>query len=410
MSKRAEMYLPDLWPAYYAKAKGFEVWDLEDRKYFDFCMSPGTCILGYANPQVNERVKEAIDRGSSATLNCHEEVTLAQKLIELHPWAEQVRFARTGGEACAIAIRIARAASRKDKVAFCGYHGWHDWYLSANLSDSQNLDGQLLPGLQPSGVPRALRETAHPFHYGKIEELEKIVSQHDIGVIITEFTRHPEPDLEFLKAVQKIAQKQGAVLIFDETSSGYRTRAGGQHIEHQISPDMCVLGKAMGNGFAITSILGKKSVMEAAQGSFISSSFWSERVGPVAALEVIRQFEEDNAGARLVENGRHLKKSFQKVFDELRLNMKMVGLDSVPTVAIFEKEPLVWKTAFTQEMLKKGFLATNLTFISTAYQLSDIDRYVEVAGTVLQSLCNQRSQIQSVLEGAVSHSGFERLT
>src|SRR3989338_1096085 len=133
LSKRSEMFLPDQWPSYYKKAQGIEVWDLDDYHYFDMSiMGMGACVLGYAHPSVNEAVKKAVEMGSMCTLNCYEEVELAEKLIELHPWSQMVRFARTGGEACAIAVRIARAASQRDKIAFCGYHGWHDWYLSSN--------------------------------------------------------------------------------------------------------------------------------------------------------------------------------------------------------------------------------------------------------------------------------------
>ena len=136
LSKRPEMFLPENWPSYYSKAKGCEVWDLDDNKYYDFAgMGVTACILGYADDDVDNAVKNAINNGSMNTLNSFEEVELAEKLIDIHPWAEMIRFARTGGEACAIVIRIARAASSKDHIAFCGYHGWHDWYLSANLSD-----------------------------------------------------------------------------------------------------------------------------------------------------------------------------------------------------------------------------------------------------------------------------------
>jgi len=158
LSKRPEMFLPELWPAYYDKAKGCEVWDLDGKKYIDMStMGVGSCILGYADDDVNKAVKSAVDRGNMCTLNAPEEVELAELLLKLHPWAEMVRYARTGGESMMIAVRIARAKSGKDTVLFCGYHGWHDWYLSSNLADEKSLDGHLLPGLNPLGVPRALK-------------------------------------------------------------------------------------------------------------------------------------------------------------------------------------------------------------------------------------------------------------
>ena len=174
LSKRSEMFLPDIWPSYFTKTKGCQVWDLDGDAYIDVSlMGVGTNTLGYSRPEVDEAVSGAIAKGNMSTLNCPEEVVLAERLVELHPWSDMVRFSRAGGEACAIAIRIARAASGRDKVAFCGYHGWQDWYLATNLSEGQNLDAHLLPGLEPNGVPSVLSGTALPFHYNQIEELQK---------------------------------------------------------------------------------------------------------------------------------------------------------------------------------------------------------------------------------------------
>ena len=220
LSKRAEMFLPDQWPAYFSKSKGCQVWDLDGNEYTDMSiMGIGTNILGYGHPEVDEAVKKTIETGNMTTLNCPEEVYLAEKLIELHPWADMARLARSGGEANAIAIRIARAASGKDGVAFCGYHGWHDWYLSANLGDKQNLAGHLLPGLDPNGVPQNLRGTVFPFEYNNFEQLEKLVSTKDVGVIKMEVVRNREPEDNFLHKVRKLATDNNIVLIFDECTS-----------------------------------------------------------------------------------------------------------------------------------------------------------------------------------------------
>ena len=252
ISKRSEKFLPGLWPSYYSKAKGCEVWDLDGNHYYDFAqMGVGSCVLGYADDDVNRAVMSAIQDGSMCTLNCPEEVELAEKLISLHPWAEMARFARTGGEACAVAVRIARATTGKSKVAFCGYHGWHDWYLSANLGDSSNLDGQLLPGLDPLGVPRELCETNIPFNYNKLNELEAIVDKYpnEIGVIIMEPERGTSPAPGLLEGVRNIATKIGAVLIFDEVTSGFRMNLGGIHLLRGINPDIAVFGKAALGGW-----------------------------------------------------------------------------------------------------------------------------------------------------------------
>ena len=280
LSKRPEMFLPGKWPAYFSKAKGCKVWDLNNREFIDMSiMGIGTNTLGYGHPEVDEAVRKTIRNGNMSTLNCPEEVFLAEKLIEMHPWAEMVRFARSGGEANAIAVRIARASSGKDKIAICGYHGWHDWYLSVNLGDDKGLDGHLLPGLEPKGVPRNLKDTVFPFNYNNIDELELITNKHDIGVIKMEVSRASGPENSFLQKVRKLATKKGIVLIFDECTTGFRETFGGLHKKYNVEPDMAMFGKALGNGYAITSVIGRREVMDAAQSTFISSTFWTEELG-----------------------------------------------------------------------------------------------------------------------------------
>ncbi len=414
LSKRSEMFLPAHWPAYYKKAKGVEVWDLDDNRYIDMSiMAIGACVLGYANTQVDEAVKKAIDQGSITTLNCYEEFELAEKLVELHPWAQMVRFARTGGEANAIAVRIARAFSKKDKVAFCGYHGWSDWYLAANLANSKNLDGQLLPGLSAVGVPRELKGTSIPFHYGDVKELQSIVSKNKnkIGVIIMEVAKYKSVDVPFLKKVREMACEIKAVLIFDEVSSGFRVTTGGMHLLYDVEPDILVLGKALGNGYPISAIVGRRDCMQAAQQTFISSTFWTERIGFVAALATIKQFEEKKVAPYLVQMGSYLRRGLEKIFTDKKLNIEMTGLPSVPIMNIKEKDPLVIKTLFTQEMLKRGYLALNIIYVSLAHTKDIVDQYLEEADSVFAGIAKAKKshKLKDLLEGPVCHSGFSRL-
>jgi glutamate-1-semialdehyde 2,1-aminomutase len=415
LSKRPEMFLPEKWPSYYKKAKGLEVWDLDNNKYIDMCiMGIGTSPLGYANPAVSEAVKKAIDNGCVSTLNSYEEVELAEKLIELHPHMEMARFARTGGEADAVAVRIGRAASGKSKVAICGYHGWHDWYLSTNLSNSNNLNDLLLPGLVPTGVPQQLQDTNLPFHYGNVQELEDIIKNHgdDLGVIVVEVQRSKEVDIPFLKAVQRLAKKNNSVLIFDEVSSSFRLSIGALYKLYDLEPDIVVIGKALGNGHPIAAILGKKAVMEAAQGSFISSSYWTERVGFVAALETINQFEKHNVIEYLKTLGSYIDHNLVEMFKELDLSIRNVGLLTVPILAIDEPNPLIIKTIYTQEMLKGGFLASNVIYLSFAHTKEVIDKYLKESYKVFSDikLAQKRGKLTDLLEGPVCHSGFSRLT
>lgn len=414
LSKRSEMFLPDQWPAYYKKAKGVEVWGLDGERYVDMSiMGIGTCVLGYAHDEVNQAVIRAVADGSMSTLNCHEEVQLAKKLIELHPWAQMARFARTGGEACAIAVRIARAFSKKDKVAFCGYHGWSDWYLAANLSDNKNLDGQLLPGLEPLGVPRGLVGTALPFKYGDIEELKKSVmaNKNEIGAIIMEVGRQKKVDVAFLKAVRELSKEINAVLIFDEVSSGFRVTTGGMHLLYGVEPDIMVLGKALGNGHPISAVLGRRKIMDAAQSTFISSTYWTERIGFVAALATIKIFERDNVAQHLIGTGEYISAGLKKIFATHGLKIEILGLSSIIVLAIQEDKAMEVKTVFTQEMLKKGYLASNVIYVSLAHTKEIVDRYLHDAAEVLGriAIALRSGKIEELLETPVCHGGFKRL-
>ena len=413
LSKRPEMFLPNLWPSYYKKSKGCEVWDLDNNHYYDVgIMGIGTCVLGYANDAVNDAVKDSIDNGSMSTLNAPEEVELAEKMLEIHPWSDQVRFAKTGGEAVTVALRIARACTKKTKIAFCGYHGWHDWYLSANLNDEEGLGGQLLPGLSVDGIPKELKNTAFPFNYGNYEKFNEIISNfgNELGVVIMEVQRYKTLDIDFLKHIRKVTEDLGIVLIFDEISSGFRVNIGGMHLLHGVHPDMAVFGKALGNGFPIAAILGTANVMSSAQSTFISSSYWTERTGYVAALKTLEFYKEKNVIEAISKTGMIIRKGLTDIFDKTKLNISVLGgLDSVVAMDIQEENPLLLKTIFIQEMLDRGFLASNLIYVSFAHTQDVIDKYLENALEVFQLIANNKDNLDSLLKSEISHNGFQRL-
>ncbi len=414
LSKRAEMFLPDKWPAYFSKSKGYKVWDLDNNEYNDMSiMGIGTNTLGYGHPEVDEAVRKTIDKGNMSTFNCSEEVLLAEKLVSLHPWADMVRFARSGGEVNAIAMRIARAASGKDKVAICGYHGWHDWYLSANLGDESTLDGHLLPGLEPRGVPRNLKGTTLPFRYNNYDELEKLVEENpDIGVIKTEVQRNEEPKNGFLEKIRKLADRKNIVLIFDECTSGFRETFGGLHKKYNVEPDMAVFGKALGNGYAVTAVAGKRSVMEAAQATFISSTFWTERIGSSAALKTLEVMEREQSWNKITDTGKAIQKRWKDLGSAHNLKLNVSGLAAISSFSFDSKNNLKYKTLITQEMLKSGFLASNLIFVCTEHTEDLIDNYFEELDKVFAIIkkCEENnSLIDELLEGPVCHQGFKRL-
>ena len=412
LSKRPEMFLPDKWPTYFSKSKGCKIWDLDGKLYHDISiMGVGTNILGYANSEVDSAVRKVIGLGNMSTLNCPEEVYLAEKLIELHPWSDMVKFTRSGGEANAVAIRIARAASGKDKVAVCGYHGWHDWYLAANLSGNNSLSGHLLPGLNPLGVPQVLTETVLPFNYGDIARLEEIVRTHEVGVIKMEVARNSTPDINFLLKVREIATKNNIVLIFDECTSGFRQALGGLHMLYDIEPDIAMFGKALGNGYAIAAVIGRRDVMEHAQSTFISSTFWTERIGPTAALKTLEIMERESSWQTITNMGLKIKERWGQLAEANGLNLIHWGLPALAGFNIEGVNMLACKTLITQEMLSKGLLAANSVYVSLAHTEKIIDRYLNELENVFKMIkvSEKNGGAINLLHGKICHDTFKRL-
>jgi glutamate-1-semialdehyde 2,1-aminomutase len=413
LSKNPDMFLPGYWPTYFSKAKGCKLWDLDNKEYIDMSlMGVGTNILGYGHPEVDESVNKAVKDGNMSTLNCPEEVFLAEKFIDLHPWADMIKFARTGGEANAIAIRIARAYSGRDKIAVCGYHGWHDWYLSANLTDKKNLNDHLLPGLDPLGVPQNLKGTVYPFSYNQYEQLEDLVNTHDIGVIKMEVERSMAPTDNFLQKVRSLATKRGLILIFDECTSGFRETFGGLHKKYDVEPDIAIFGKAIGNGYAITAVIGRKEIMQMAESTFISSTFWTERIGPTAAIKTLEVMEREKSWKKITKTGLEIKNQWQKMAERYELKLSYTGLSALPSFMIESKNQLAYKTLITQEMLLKGYLAGNSVYVCTEHNSEILNGYFEALDQVFNLIkeCEDGREVKNLLKGNICRTGFKRLT
>jgi glutamate-1-semialdehyde 2,1-aminomutase len=322
-----------------------------------------------------------------------------------------VRFARSGGEANAIAIRIARAATGKDKVAICGYHGWHDWYLSANLGDEQNLSGHLLPGLDPVGVPQSLKETVFPFNYNNFLELLQITDKHDIGAIKMEVSRNMGPEDNFLNKVRNLATNKGIVLIFDECTSGFRQTFGGLHKIFGVEPDMAMFGKALGNGYGITATIGRKEIMEAAQKTFISSTFWTERIGPTAGLATLKVMDQLKSWDHITATGTRIKLQWQELAIKHGLSIEQWGIPALAGFTFRSSNALAYKTFITQEMLKKGIIAGTSIYVCTEHTTDVINQYFEALDQIFAIIkqCEEGMNIMSFLEGPICHGGFKRL-
>ena len=413
LSKRPEQLLPENWPSYFSKSKGCRVWDLDGNEYIDCSMMGiGTNTLGYANPAVDEAVMKVVRDGNLTTLNCPEEVYLAEKLLEMNPWAGGVRYTRGGGEANSVCVRIARAFTGKDKIAICGYHGWHDWYVSVNLGENDALAGHLLPGIPTGGVPRGLRGTAIPFHYNNFEELEAIVDGNpDLGIIKMEVCRNFGPENDFLQKVRNLATERGLVLIFDECTSGFRETFGGLFLKYGVEPDMAVFSKTMGNGYAICAVVGRKDIMDAAQGSWISSTFWTERIGPTAALATLAEMERVKSWETITRLGLDNKRRWQALADKYGLEIEQWGIPALAGYTFKSPNHLAYKTYITQEMLKKGFLAGNSMYTCIAHTPDIIDHYFEELDKIFADIRDFEDgrDVMKALDGPVCQSGFKRL-
>ncbi len=415
LSKRPEMFAPDCWPPYFAEAKGCTIRDLDGNTFVDMSHNAvGSCLLGYAHPGVSDAVKNRIDRGSMCTLNSPEEVELADRLCAIHPWASKVRFTRSGGESCAAAIRIARATTGRSQVAICGYHGWHDWYLATNLAKDDALDGHLLPGLAPDGVPRELAGTAHTFPYNDTDALQRIVTDHGdvLAAIIMEPCRYTDPEPGFLEAVRDAATRVGAILIFDEITIGWRRRFGGAHLGFGINPDIAVVAKALGNGHPIGAVFGTEAAMEGTERSFISSTYWTESIGPVAALATLDAMEDSRVWEHVDATGSSIQTIWRDAASRHKLPITVP--ESYPCLAHFafdHNDAQALKTLFTQRMLHEGFLAGTAVYPTLAHTEAIVGKYEAAIDNVFSTLAQTigAGNIEQALEGPIAHDGFRRL-
>ena len=413
LSKRSEIILPKLWPNYYKKAKDCRVWDLDNKCYYDFAgMGVTSCILGYANKELNTAIKKAVDESGMCTLNAVEEYQLAKKLTNIHRWADMAKFCKSGGEACLVAIRIARAFSKKEKIAFCGYHGWHDWYLAANMSNRKSLDKQLLKGLSTKGISSSYKNSIFPFYYNNIDSLKKIISKNkkEVGIIIMEPMRGVLPEKNFLKQVRKIATKNNIILIFDEITSGFHDVYGGIHLKFKVNPDLAIFGKSLGNGFPISSIIGKKKIMDVSQETFISSTMWTDKLGFVAANKTLEILKKRKINKKLEKYGKFIKKNWANIAKFHGIEIRIFGQNSMPGFTFVNNNHLLLSTFFSQEMLKKGFLANTTVTMTDAYNLKIIKKYLKVFSEVFKEIKKSLKKNKINLRYSVKHETFQRLT
>ena len=397
LSKNPDYILPGQWPTYYEKATGINIKGVDKKNYKDlYMMSVGTNLLGYANKSINNKVIRSIKNSNMSSLNCYEEVDVADQLLKMHKWASKVKFAKTGGEANTIAIRLARCSSKNENIAFCGYHGWHDWYLSSNLNTKNNLDFHLLPGLETKGIPKILKNTVFPFKYGKKINFKNFFKKNKIGVVITELSRQKKINLSFLKKLLSESKKLGVIVIFDECTSGFREFFGGIHLKYNLEPDLVTYGKAIGNGYPITAVLGSSKVMNNASSTFISSTFWTERTGFVAALETLKIMKKYKTHNYIIKLGKFIKSEWKKIAKKNKLKIEIDGLDALPRFSLKKFDMKIVKTYLSQEMLKQNILASNIIYLSTSHKKHHFKKYFKVLDKIFFNLSKKNFSLDVI--------------
>lgn len=419
LSKRPEWFAPEQWPPYYSEAKGCEVIDVDGNCYIDMSLSGiSACLLGYNDPDVTTAVVRRVEKGSMCTLNSPEEVEVARRLVELHPWSDCVRYARTGGESMVVAVRIARAHTGREVVAFCGYHGWHDWYLAANLRvetarGGDSLQGHLMPGLEPLGVPAGLAGTALPFRYNHLDELQDIVKKQGsrLAAVVMEPTRSESPEPGFLEGARQLCDEVGAVLVFDEISVGWRLHLGGAHLRYGVDPDIAVFAKSLGNGHPMAAVIGRSDTMQAAQGSFISSTYWTEGVGFAAALATLEKMKKVDVPAHVERIGLRFREGVERLAKKHGVPLRFAGHPAVTALVFDHPEALALQTLLTVRMLAEGILAAGVLSATLAHTEQHVDTYLEAADKIFPELAQavEKRDIEKRIGGPVRHAGFGRL-
>jgi glutamate-1-semialdehyde 2,1-aminomutase len=414
-SKRAESFDPASWPSYFSRASGSYVWDTAGRRYLDFTGGVGAILLGHGDPDVNAGVHRRVTLGSYCTLASPDEIALAELLLQLHPWAGKVRYARGGGEALSLAVRIARAATGRSGIAFCGYHGWSDWYLAANLSGTAALEGHLMPGLEPLGVPRELAGTAVPFKYNDFAAFERAFAQfgNAPAAVVMEPLRSEEPRDGFLQKIAARCRAAGSVLVIDEVTAGWRFGFPGAAARLGIEPDVAVYAKALSNGFPCAAIVGCQSVMEAANASFISSSYWTDGVGPAAALACIGKMQRLGTQARVWSLGQRLQRGLRDLAaTHPQLKLAVGGQPAAPSLAFgLEADAAAAKVLYIRRMVARGFLVSGQYYVLGTHDESQIESLLTALAEVFAGLevLESGGQLQAAAGEVKTNQGFGRL-
>ena len=402
-------------PIYFERMKNAHFWDVDGNEFIDTAMGIGPVILGHTYDAVDNAVKTQIDKGVLGSVNNALEIEVAEKLVDMVPCAEMVKFCKSGGEADAIAVRMARGYTGREKVLFCGYHGWHDWYLAANLESGSSLDKHLLPGIEPKGVPASLSGTILPFAYNNLEQLKSLLEDNkgEVACIIMEATRFKQPDEGFLEGVRRLADEHQCLLIFDEVITGFRMSAGGAQEYYGVIPDMATFAKAIANGYPLAAVTGRRDIMESQADNFISSTYWSDTVSLAAGLATLNEIINNPVIETINKIGQTLISNLKRIIGKYGLAADVLGHGYDFTINFnYADESAKIMTLFIQEMVVRGIYTMGVFYPCYTHSFEDIEKILSAADEVLFLIKQgiEQNQIDQLLIAPIRQSSFRRLT
>ena len=400
-SKGANQHVRGVAPVFLAKGKGCRVWDVDGNEYIDYIQGLLPNILGYAHEGVNIAVAEQLGQGHSFSLPHPLEVELAERLTRLIPCAEKVRFGKNGSDATSGAVRAARALTGRERIACCGYHGWQDWFIGSTTRNA--------------GVPVAVRALTHAFVYNDLGSLEKLLGDHpgEFAAVIMEPVNFWPPAAGFLEGVKTLAHRHGALLVFDEICSGFHFGLGGAQKRFGVTPDMACFGKAMGNGFPISCVVGKADVMKVFEDIFFSFTFGGEVASMAAAMAVLDVLETTPAFIQMQANGRVLQEGLNDLARQAGLNerIKCIGYPFWSLIKFLDaegKDSFLVRSLFTQECVKRGVLLLATHNMTAAHDPLAIEQTLKVYAEVCKTVANwlSDSRPEKYLEGEMIQPVF----
>lgn len=375
-SKSRTQYPYGVSPYFIQRAKGSRAWDLDGNEYIDFVCSLASVTLGYNDPDVTHAVREQLESGVIFSLPHPIEAEVAELICEMVPCAEMVRFGKNGSDATSGAIRLARAFTGRDRVAVCGYHGWQDWYIGSTARNR--------------GVPKATQQLTHTFTYNDLESLDRLLLEHsgDFAAVILEPMNVAYPSSGFLEGVKDLAQEHGALLVFDETITGFRFSKGGAQEYFGVTPDLATFGKGLANGYPLSAIAGRRDVMKLMEEIFFSFTFGGEALSLAAAKATLIKLKTQPVLSTLVARGEAILAGVGGIIEEAKLG-DVFTVSGHPTWSFLNirdargATSFEIKTLWMQELLQRGILSVGSHNVSYAHSQTDVDTLLKVYAEVL---------------------------